>query len=110
MMLGIEAILFIVGLMTRTKGEMPTNDRSAYLIQGLPARMIGVIMLLPIPLTCVARLIWVIVQGEPIGYWMATALEAMCIALCIASVISLRIRYRTVNSRYGQDGRGKDSY
>ena len=110
MILGIEAILFIVGLITLIKGEMPTNDRSAYVIQGLPARMIGVIMLLPIPLTCVARLIWVTVQGEPIGYWMAIALEAICIALCIASVISLRLRYRTVNPRYSQDGQGKDSH
>src|SRR5438552_14838385 len=51
MIIGAEIALLFIGLYALIKGQLPTNKKSKHVVRGWPARVIGIIALLPIPVS-----------------------------------------------------------
>ena len=102
MIIGAEIAMLCIGLYALFAGKFPTNKKSKYVIEGGPARAIGLVCLFPIPLSLsVGFLIGVLfaAQGKPVTqesfFWVGTAIEASILVACIVAVSVLSRIYRT---------------
>jgi len=102
MIIGAEVALLIIGLYALFTGKLPTNKKSKHTVQGWPARVIGIIGLLPLPLsfvvaTGVAMLF--VLQGREVThesfFWVGTAIEGSTVLLCVAAIVIISRVYRT---------------
>jgi len=100
MILGAEIGLLIVGIMALVRGKLPlTKKRVVY---GLPARLLAIIALLPIPVTFVAAIVFAIVMdtrgqnpASSAVRWTGAGIEAAIVILCIAAMYGIGWRLGT---------------
>jgi hypothetical protein len=102
MIVGVEVALLCIGLYALFTGKLPASQKSEYIIQGLPARVIGLIGLLPIPLSFLvasAVAAWFVAQGKPVTresfFWVGTAIEGSVLAMCFVAIAVMSRIYRT---------------
>lgn len=102
MILGIEIALIFMGFYALIKGRMPTNKNSKYLVHGWPARVIGVICLMPLPTSFLVAAVVAatfVAQGRQVDpksfFWVGTAIEASILVACIIVISILSYIYRT---------------
>ncbi len=93
MIIGAEVALLIIGLYALIKGKLPTSKKAKHVVQGRPARVIGIIGLLPLPLSfaVVAVVVAVfIAQGKPVDqesfFWVGTAIEGSIVLACAVTM------------------------
>ena len=102
MIIGAEVALLIMGLYALFAGKLMTNKKAKYVVQGWAARLIGVICLLPIPLStviCMAVIVILTARGRPVTkesfFWVGTAIEGSILLACFITVLILSRVYRT---------------
>jgi hypothetical protein len=113
MIIGAEVALLIIGLYALIAGKLPTNNKARHVVQGWPARVIGIICLLPIPLAflvCMGVAMLLVAQGQVVTpdsfFWVGTAIEGSMIVLCLVVVAVLSHVYRTpVEPPQSEEGR-----
>jgi hypothetical protein len=97
MIIGAEVALLFMGLYALIKGKFPTNKKAKYVVEDWPVRVIGAILVLPIPLsflvgTVVAALF--VAQGKQVTresfFWVGTAIEGSILVGCmvVAGILS----------------------
>jgi hypothetical protein len=99
MIIGAEVGLFLIGLYAVVTGRLST---SKHVVQGWPARVIGIIGLSPVPLSFLASTV-VIALLVAIGkhvtqqtfFWTGTLIEASTVILCAIVMGILARVYRT---------------
>jgi hypothetical protein len=101
MILGAEVALIVLGLYILIKGKELPNKKSKFIITGWPLRFMGIICLLPIPLSFlggVALGIWWVMQGKDVKdrsfFWAGTALELSVLVLCLLAITIISRTYR----------------
>ena len=111
MIVGAEIALLVIGLYALFAGKLPTNKKAKYVIQGWPARVIGVIGLLPIPLSFMVGMAVAasfVAQGKAVTresfFWVGTAIEGSAVVLCFAVIAVLARVYRTAAEQQVEDG------
>lgn len=111
MLIGAELALFILGVYALVTGRLLTDRKSKHPIVGKPARLIGLIGVLPIPLSMlVASVVAAVFVARGIEvapgrfFWVGTAIEGSIIILCIAAMTVLMRIHRARAERQG-DGR-----
>jgi hypothetical protein len=82
MIIGAEIALLFIGLYALIKGQLPTSKKSKHVVRGWPARVIGIIALLPIPISfglgLAVALLFVVQRKQVPGnsfFWVGTAIE-----------------------------------
>jgi hypothetical protein len=102
MIVGAEVAQLCIGLYALFKGRMPTAKKSKYVVEGRPARVIGFIGLLPIPLSFLVGTAvgtWFLADGKLVThesfFWVGTAIEGSIVALCFATIAVLARVYRS---------------
>jgi hypothetical protein len=102
MILGAEVALFLVGLYALITGKLPTGAKSKHVVRGWPARAIGAIGLLPVPLSFVLAMAVAIlfaVQGRDLRdrslVWVGMAIEVAVVVTCVVFMAVLVRIYRT---------------
>jgi hypothetical protein len=102
MIAGAEVVLFVVGLYALIAGKLPTSKNGKRAVRGLPARVIGVICLLPLPLAflvCAAVAAVLIAQGQEVTpqsfMWVGMVIEASIVVLCVVAAVILQRVYQT---------------
>jgi hypothetical protein len=102
MIIGAEVALLLIGLYALITGRFQTTGGGKYIVQGWPARAIGAIGLLPVPLslvvsTAVATLF--IAQGRQVTpesfFWVGTAIEGSIVVACALAMFVLSRVFRT---------------
>jgi hypothetical protein len=102
MIIGAEVAMLIMGLYALIAGRLMTGKKAKHVVQGWPARLIGVICLLPIPLafavgTAVAAIL--VALGRTVTresfFWVGTAIEGSIVLACVVAVAILSRVYRT---------------
>jgi hypothetical protein len=102
MIIGAEVAMLVIGLYALIMGKLPTNKKAKHVVRDWPARIIGVICLLPIPLAllvsmAVAALF--VAQGRQVTpesfFWVGTAIEGSIVVACVVAVGVLARVYRT---------------
>ncbi len=90
-----EIVLIISGIWALATGKVPSLVfGKKYRIEGLGARLIGLILILPMPFAFVAGIVLVLLLGQDEGALYGTLLEIGTLVACllVALVISYRIR------------------
>ncbi len=113
MVTGIECALLYLGLHALLNGKLPAYTTATSVVQGRPARLIGVIALLPIPLTLVIGMAITALcasSGKDASdrsfFWMMTTVEGAVVVSCIAAIIVMGRIYRSSpQSRFGGSDR-----
>ena len=103
MLIGAEIALLCVGLYALFAGKTLSNAKSTHVVRGTPARVIGAICVLPLPLAFLlgfAVAFGFAAQGIDITkdksfFWVATAIEGGIILICVLMVVVLTRVYRT---------------
>jgi hypothetical protein len=90
-----EIALLLIGLYALITGRL-LNSGGKYVVQGWPARVIGIIGLLPIPVSLVfgiAVAALFVMQGREVTlasfFWVGTAIEAATIVVCVVAMVVL---------------------
>jgi hypothetical protein len=99
MIIGAEVALFLIGLCALITGRLSTGK---HLVQGWPARVIGIIGLSPVPLSFLAGMV-VVALLMSIGthvtqqtfLWTGTLIEGSTVILCAIAMGVLARVYRT---------------
>jgi hypothetical protein len=101
MIIGAEIGLLVLGVYALIVGKLPTNKKSKYVLRGWPVRLIGIIAVLPIPMSfLVASMVaaFLVVQGKEVTresfFWVGTAIEGSVLVICIAVIAVLSRLYR----------------
>lgn len=101
MILGAEIALLYIGLYALIKGTFPISKKAKHVVRGLPARVIGVICLLPLPLAFVVSFFVAMIfvaQGREVTqksfFWVGTVIEGSIVMSCIVAVAVLSRIYR----------------
>jgi hypothetical protein len=102
MIVGAEVGLLMVGLYALILGRFPVSKKSKNVIEGPPARAIGLIGLVPIPLsifvtTVVATLMGARGRGvtPQSFFWVGTAIEGSIVLVCVVTMSVLGRIYGT---------------
>ena len=102
MILGAEIALIVMGVYALITGKLLTSKKSQYSIQGWPARVIGLICLLPIPLAFVTSVIVATIflaLGKPVDrdsfFLVGAGIEIGVLILCVIVATILERTYRT---------------
>jgi uncharacterized membrane protein len=101
MIIGAEVAMIVLGLYILFKGKTVPGKNAKYVVQGWPARFMGIIMLMPIPISfsiCfVLGVLWT-VQGknvqDPSFRWAATAIELSVLVICFVAIAIISRFYR----------------
>jgi hypothetical protein len=93
MITGIECALLYLGFHALFDGKLPAYTTATCVVQGWPARLIGCIALLPIPITLAigtaVTALFLSHGRDPTDrsfYWMMTAVEGAVVLVCIAAI------------------------
>jgi hypothetical protein len=113
MILAIELVLLITGVYALFAGKLLAFGAARkYDVLGWPARVIGVISLLPIPLSVGAVFVassQMAAEGKDITsqsyFWLRTAIEGAIVLVCAAAIVAIRLKYQTPIEAQ-QNGRG----
>lgn len=104
-MLGIfEIILLICGIVALVSGKLPSLVfGKKYRVEGPGARVIGAILVAPLPLAFVTTIVLVALLGDR-GQVIAAVVELLLVLLAFvaAAVISRRIRQPVVDTIMGE--------
>src|SRR5437899_2470508 len=99
MIIGAEVALFLIGLYALITGRLSTGK---HVVQGWPARVIGIIGLSPVPLSFVAGMAvaaLLVAKGTDVTrqsfYWTGTLIEGSTVILCAMTMGILARVYRT---------------
>ena len=102
MILGAEIALIVMGVYALITGKLLTSKKSKYVLQGWPARVIGLICLLPIPLAFVTSVVVATIfltLGKPVNqesfFLVGAGIEIGVLILCVIVVTILERTYRT---------------
>ena len=103
MILTMELIMLVTGLYALFAGKMPTFGAGReYDVRGWPARVIGVICLLPLPLSVAAGFVaslQMAAQGKDLNdksyFWVRTAIEGGIVLVCAVAMHMMRLTYQT---------------
>ena len=94
--------MLCLGLYVLIAGKVPANKRSRYEVRGWPARIIGIICLLPIPLSLGGAMVaaaLMMAQGMDVNdksfFWVGTAIEGGVVVACLVAILVIRLNYRT---------------
>lgn len=90
-----EIVLFLAGIWALATGKVPgVVFGKKYRIEGIGARLIGLILILPIPVALIAGVAFTLILGETQGSVYGTVVEIVTLVLCllVALLISYRIR------------------
>lgn len=101
----IEVVLFFSGLWAMTTGKLPAIVLGTkYSIQGMGARIVGLLLALPLPVAFMAGLALAILLGPEKGSALGTIIELVTLvfALIAARVISHRVHKATLNAGLAQ--------
>jgi multisubunit Na+/H+ antiporter MnhB subunit len=118
MLIGAEIAMLIVGIYALIAGRLPTSKAAKYEVRGWPARVIGAICLLPIPLALAAGVVAasrMAAHGTEVTnksfFWVGTAVEGGIVVACIVAVVVIRLSYRTpVAAQQAGDSRAEVLY
>jgi hypothetical protein len=101
MILAAEIALVAIALYALITGQLPTNKKSKHVVQGLPARLIGAIGFMPLPLSFVVGASLGLLLGflgkevAPQSlFWIGTAIEGSIVLLCVITMRILARAYR----------------
>lgn len=93
-----DIILMILGIIVLVKGQVLLTRTKE--VRGVPARIIGIIFLLPLPLSFVAGLLlggFLLAQGKPVNeseiQGPAMILGAAILALCLLTAVGIAVAY-----------------
>jgi hypothetical protein len=99
MLIGAEFAMICLGLYILFTGKIVSRGNVA--VTGLRARIIGLVLLLPIPLGLIGGIlcgiIWVLTGHRPDDrgwYWYGVGIEASIVALCLIVAAVLQRRFR----------------
>lgn len=102
MILGAEIAMLVMGVYALAAGKLMSSKKAKYVVRGWPARIIGIICLLPIPLAFLTSAVVAalfIAQGKPVTkesfFWVGTGIEAGAVVLCVVVATILERSYRT---------------
>lgn len=102
MIAGIEIALLFVGVYALVTGKLPTNKKAKHVVHGWPARAIGIVALLPLPISFaigffVAALL--AAQGKQVTresfFWLGTGIELAVLVACGVAIGIMSHVYRT---------------
>jgi hypothetical protein len=91
----IELVMFFSGLWAVISGKLPSIVLGTkYSIEGTAARIIGILLILPLPIAFMAALILAFVGGLEQAGGLVTLIQivTIIIALIAARIISYRVR------------------
>ena len=101
MIIAAEVALFLIGLYAVITGSFLSGG-GRYVLQGGPARVIGVIAMLPMPLSLVVAAAIValfLAQSKEVTersfFWVGTAIEGSSLVVCMLAMGVLSRVYRT---------------
>jgi len=101
MIIGAEIALLFIGLYALIKGQLPTSKKAKHVVRGWPARVIGIIALLPIPVSfglgLAVALLFVVQRKQVTGdsfFWVGTAIEGSVLGVCFVAIAVLSRVYR----------------
>jgi hypothetical protein len=101
MIIGAEVAMLVLGVYILIKNKALPSKKAKYVVQGWPLRCIGMIFLLPIPLTTLAALVVGFLGaamgkdvGDPSFYWMRTAIQGSIVAVCLLGAAIIGRVYR----------------
>ncbi len=102
MIIGAEVAMFVMGLYALIKGRLMTNKKAKFVVEGWPARVIGVICLLPIPMAIAVGILVaaiMVAQGKQVTEesfrWVGIAIEGSIVLICAITAGILARVYRT---------------
>jgi predicted Zn finger-like uncharacterized protein len=102
MILGIEIAMFVMGIIAIVKGKLTLAKGKV--VYGTPARLIGAIGLLPLPLAFLAIIVFAVIVAasdpnfnerafEQQYRWTAVGIEVGCVLLCLVLFYAIGLRY-----------------
>jgi hypothetical protein len=101
MIIGAEVAMICLGLYALIKGKFPVNAETKFVVQGWPLRIMGLIYLLPIPVSLLAGMVlgvWWVAQGKELTdrsfFWAGTALEGAVVVVCLLAAAIVSRLYR----------------
>jgi signal peptidase I len=90
MIIGAEIALFLIGLYALITGRLSSGK---HVVQGWPARVIGIIGIAPVPMTFVVSIVvatLLVTRGRHVTresfFWTGTAIEGAVVVLCAAAM------------------------
>jgi hypothetical protein len=102
MIIGAEVALLFLGLYALIAGKLPTGKKAKHEVRGWPARVVGIICLLPLPLSFLVGSIvavLMVAQGKEVTresfFWLGTAIEGSIVLACAVTAGVLARVYRT---------------
>jgi predicted Na+-dependent transporter len=99
MIAGMEVAMIFLGLYFLIKGKTLPSKDGQHVVKGWPARLIGIICLMPIPLSIVALSVWGIANNVDVSgksfFWRRTAIEVGILLACLVVGASISRTYRT---------------
>jgi hypothetical protein len=95
----IDVGLFLGGLYFLIVGKVPPKKNAKYVVQGWPLRVMGAILMLPLPLSFLVGFVygyWLTTHGRSIADagWGLFLIDVMIVALCALAVTIVRLAYR----------------
>ena len=94
MILGAEIGMLVIGIMALIQGKLVLSKTRV--VRGTPARLLGAVALLPLPLSLMAGILigilWVAQGKSPTDATfkgIATGIEAACVLFCLALVYGI---------------------
>jgi len=105
MLIGVaEIVLILVGIFALVAGRLPVNKKAKYVVTGRAARVIGIICLLPLPLSLVLDcvIVWILallhkMPTEDSFRMAAGYIETAITLLCLAVAVLLSFLWRKPN-------------
>ena len=101
MIIGAEIALLVVGIYALIAGKLPVAKRAKHVVTGWHARVIGVIALLPLPVSFViasAVAMLFVARGKTITqesfFWVGTAIEGGVLLVCLLVIAILSRLWR----------------
>lgn len=98
MILGAEIGLLIMGIYAVVTGKMTLSKTRV--IRGTPARALGVVAILPLPLSFAIGLIvgvMMVAQGQSVNTgsnrWVFAGIEATIVVVCVIAIYAIGGRY-----------------
>src|SRR5262245_17492016 len=91
MILGIEIGLAVLGILLLSLGKFRLSPTRV--VRGWPARLLGVVALLPFPVAFVLGFVTVILMGRPIKpdeqLWFGLLIDGGCVVGCVLALFGL---------------------
>ena len=101
MIIGAEVAMLVMGAYILFGGKILPKKNAKHIVRGWPLRVIGIIYLLPIPISLLAGMglaVWGIARekdvASPSFFWIRTALEGSIVAACLLAVYLVGRAYR----------------